>query len=194
MLGMVGQDRNVICCFRGKDKIKMLKADEQRELGVKEAVQEQGWMPIGGEELVYEMCVRALLLPGAAGVPTWKAEMPGEKKWIGMEDQFLPLFAKPRALDEAHGKALAEWAAGGSILPDGTVDTHKKSEHRHADAVKQWVQALEAAESLEAIETIAAEARKLAGEMTAKQKQDIAAAKKEAEARLVPAGRMAGED
>ena len=40
---------------------------------------EQGYMPIAGEEFVFEMTMNCLLLPGSAGVPQWQSNYPGER-------------------------------------------------------------------------------------------------------------------
>jgi ABC-type dipeptide/oligopeptide/nickel transport system ATPase subunit len=50
--------------------------DEARRQG---KVVPQGFMPIAGEELVFEMTVNCLLLPHADGVPTWQSEQVGER-------------------------------------------------------------------------------------------------------------------
>ena len=82
---------------------------------------ELGWMPIAGEEFVYELTLGMLLLPGSGGVPTWAPQHVGEKSIIKLPEQFAPLFAQgsPLAvgapnspLSESHGEALARWSAG----------------------------------------------------------------------------------
>jgi ABC-type dipeptide/oligopeptide/nickel transport system ATPase subunit len=93
---------NFIFCFRAKDKVK---------LGGGKVVQ-LGFMPIAGEEFVYEMSATALLLPGAKGVPTWNSNEIGEKLMIKLPNQFEELFRDPRQLDESMGTAMASWAAG----------------------------------------------------------------------------------
>jgi hypothetical protein len=69
-------------------------------------------MPQAGEEFVYEMVLKCLLLPGANGVPTWKSENAGEKMMIKLPEQFRDLFANKPQLSEDIGQKLAEWAAG----------------------------------------------------------------------------------
>ncbi len=94
---------NFIFCFRAKNKLKIKKGEDPKAMG---------YMPIAGEEFVFEMTVNCLLLPGACGVPTWRPEEPGEKEMIKLPEQFRELFAKEQALSEDTGQALAKWAAG----------------------------------------------------------------------------------
>lgn len=53
-------EANFLFCFRAKDKIKI----------GNQKVTQLGSMPIAGEEFVYELTAKSLLLPGANGVPT----------------------------------------------------------------------------------------------------------------------------
>lgn len=94
---------NFILCFRAKEKIKLVPGKEPLQLG---------FQPIAGEEFVYEMVLKCLLMPGANGVPTWQSDMPGEKMMIKIPEQFRALLAKPAQLSEDIGVALATWAAG----------------------------------------------------------------------------------
>lgn len=97
---------NAIFCFRAKPKLKIRTGLDPLDLG---------WMPISGEEWVYEMTVNALLYPGSGGIPTWNPELPGERQMVKLPTQFADVFAEPRPLDEAIGEELAKWAAGGSV-------------------------------------------------------------------------------
>lgn len=98
------QPCNFIFCFRAKEKVK----PKGRELI------EQGFMPIAGEEFVYEMTLNALLLPNAGGVPTWRSDYIGEKQMIKLPEQFRQqLFSAEKPLSEETGEMLARWAAGG---------------------------------------------------------------------------------
>lgn len=105
---------NGIFCFRAKPKIKLPK----RGSGEKDPI-ELGWMPIAGEEFVYEMTVHALLYPGCGGVPIWNPELPGEKSMTKLPAQFIETFKKTGPLDEATGEAMAKWAAGDAREPTG---------------------------------------------------------------------------
>jgi len=95
-----------IFCFRAKDKIKIKKGEQPTQLG---------FMPIAGEELVFEMTANALLLPGAGGVPTWMSEEIGERTMIKLPEQFRNHFlgeSKGKPLDEAAGEFMARWSMG----------------------------------------------------------------------------------
>ena len=106
------QPCNFIFCFRAKEKLKIERGKQPEP---------RGFMPIAGEEFVYEMTLNALLLPNAGGVPTWQSKELGEKQMIKLPEQFRSLLLTSRdPLSEAVGKELATWAAGDeSALPPG---------------------------------------------------------------------------
>lgn len=133
---------SVIFCFRAKEKIKIVKNKDPEPLG---------WMALAGEELVYEMGLSALLLPGAGGVPTWQPEQEGERATIKLPAQFRPLFTDSRPFDEEHGAALATWAAGD--VPAGPVD------------VPDLLAEIRGAASMADLETLRARARKVARDL-----------------------------
>lgn len=98
-----------ILCFRAKEKMQIITGRNPES---------KGFMPIAGEELVFEMMVNALLLPGAKGVPTWQSDEIGERQMIKLPEQFRELLLKRQGpLDESVGSALAKWAAGDSEGP-----------------------------------------------------------------------------
>ncbi|MES2339277.1 MAG: hypothetical protein V4537_14380 [Pseudomonadota bacterium] len=92
---------NVVFCFRAKEKLKM---------GSK--VDKLGWMPIAAEELVFEMTLQALMMPGAKGVPNWNPSALGEKTVVKLPGQFEKVFRRARQVDEEMGAALATWGLG----------------------------------------------------------------------------------
>jgi hypothetical protein len=95
---------NFILCFRAKEKLKVVKGDKPQPMG---------YMPIAGEEFVYECTVCTLLLPGAGGIPTWQSDETGERAMIKLPEQFRKLFLGQNGpLDERAGEALARWAMG----------------------------------------------------------------------------------
>lgn len=104
--GLLQLNASFVFCFRAKQKVKPVKGGEPLELG---------WMPIAGEEFLFEQTVNCLLLPSSGGVPTWQPERPGERMMIKLPEQFRTLFADNRPLDEQIGRALAEWAKGGTV-------------------------------------------------------------------------------
>ncbi len=95
---------NFIFCFRAKEKIK----PESKE------IVKLGFMPISGDEWVYEMTLKCLLLPGSNGVPLWKSEFVGERGIIKLPEQFRSIFESNPQLTEDVGESLAKWAAGGA--------------------------------------------------------------------------------
>jgi ABC-type dipeptide/oligopeptide/nickel transport system ATPase subunit len=103
-------DCNFIFCFRAKEKLKIVKGKDPENLG---------FMPIAGEEFVYELTGKALLMPSARGVPTWNPQNEGEKMMTKLPEQFIGIFtgAAGRPLDEDVGEQLAQWAAGGTGSP-----------------------------------------------------------------------------
>ena len=123
---------NIIFCFRAKEKLKIVSGKDPQQLG---------FMPIGSEELVYELMAAALLMPNAKGIPTWNPIEIGEKVMVKLPEQFVQLFAgDPRPLDEKTGETLAQWAAGVPPVSDTDVEALIKS---YADATKDTLKALE---------------------------------------------------
>lgn len=114
---------NYILCFRAKEKAKPKDGD----------LVDVGWMPIGGEEILFEMTARALLPPNSDGVPMWRAERPGEKLVYKLPAQFREMFGRPHALCEDDGEAMARWAAGSAAAAELVF-----SKHLEWDGQKEW--------------------------------------------------------
>lgn len=112
--GILQLNSNFVFCFRAKNTSKPVKRDG------KNVVEPQGFMPIAGDEFVYEQTLNALLMPGSGGVPTWQSDMPGEHTMIKLPEQFLGLASRRVPLDEKVGERLAAWASGGeaSLIKD----------------------------------------------------------------------------
>jgi ABC-type dipeptide/oligopeptide/nickel transport system ATPase subunit len=104
--GMLQMDVNFVMCLRSKEKLKLERGKDPEPLG---------WMPIAGDEFLYELTTAALLLPGAKGVPTWFPEGVGERQMAKTADQFAPIYRKEGPLDEEVGRMLATWGAGGDL-------------------------------------------------------------------------------
>jgi ABC-type dipeptide/oligopeptide/nickel transport system ATPase subunit len=102
--GLLQMNAAFIFCFRAKEKTKPVAGGKPLELG---------FMPIAGEEFLFEMTVNALLMPHANGVPTWKSDKVGENLMMKLPEQFRALFSSSSPMSEDHGVALAEWARGG---------------------------------------------------------------------------------
>jgi hypothetical protein len=90
----------LIFCFRAKEKIKPVPGKEPENLG---------WMPIAGEEFVFEMTMNCLLTPASKGCPDWNPSLRGELQMVKMPGQFAHLTGQ---LDEAMGAEMALWASG----------------------------------------------------------------------------------
>lgn len=116
---MLQMDANFILCFRSKEKLKMVKGQEPEQLG---------WMPIAGQEFVFEMTLKCLFLPGGNGVPVLESNYEGERAMIKVPDQFRSLFAQPRQMSEDLGEELARWAAGSAapaaVTPAGLIASY----------------------------------------------------------------------
>lgn len=107
---------NAIFCFRAKEKLKM------PERGATDREPKQlGWMPIGGEEFVFEMTASCLLLPASGGVPAWNSTMLGERAMTKLPCQFGEIFKQSQPLSEEIGEQLARWAAGDTVSGDVRV-------------------------------------------------------------------------
>lgn len=109
--GILQLNCNFIFCFRAKNSSK-----PGKDRDGKSVVIPQGFMPIAGEEFVFEQTLNALLLPGAGGVPTWHSEQVGERTMIKLPEQFLALRERNKPLDESVGARLAKWAAGSPAI------------------------------------------------------------------------------
>lgn len=95
---------NFVMCYRAKEKIN-LTGDKPKPMG---------WMPIAGEEYVYESSLTCLLYPNGGGVPQWQPAEMGEKAIIKLPGQFREIFGASAPLSEEIGEKLARWAAGTS--------------------------------------------------------------------------------
>jgi ABC-type dipeptide/oligopeptide/nickel transport system ATPase subunit len=100
---------NLIFCFRAKEKIRIRQRKEEEK-----EPEQLGWMPIAGEEFLYEMTVNCLLLPSSGGVPSWRSDYRGEMQMMKLPIQFKKIFEEEKPLDESMGEAMAKWAAGDS--------------------------------------------------------------------------------
>ena len=119
--GILQLNANFVFCFRAKNTSKPVKGANG-----KTEVEQMGFMPIAGEEFVYEQTLNALLLPGANGVPTWEPEGVGERTMVKLPRQFRALARRPGPLDEDVGAKMAQWAAG----EDAAVDD-EQNERAH---------------------------------------------------------------
>jgi len=75
------------------------------------------FMPIAGEEFVYEMVLKCLLLPAANGVPTWQSENTGERMMIKLPEQFRDSSPTSRSCPKTSGEARAVAAGANGSAP-----------------------------------------------------------------------------
>lgn len=109
-----------IFCFRAKEKTKPV-----RGTNGKTDIIDMGFMPIAGEEWVYEMSVNCMLEPRSDGVPTWRSDHVGERMMMKLPAQFKSIFAAQEPLSEDIGRQLAEWAQGGKPSPRPPTEQHR---------------------------------------------------------------------
>jgi hypothetical protein len=94
---------NTIWAFRAKEKLKIIPGQPPKPLG---------FMPISGDEMIYDMTLNCLLYPNSGGVPSWHPEEMGERATVKLPEQFKDIFREVKPLDEDIGEQLARWAAG----------------------------------------------------------------------------------
>ena len=97
---------NAVFAFRAKEKLKIAPGKPPVPLG---------WMPIAGEEFLYEMTACCMLLPGAGGVPTWRFddEARGTREIAKLPEQFRSILGSlDGPLSEDVGAQIATWASG----------------------------------------------------------------------------------
>jgi hypothetical protein len=138
--GMLRLEANFILCFRAKESSVPVKRDGKTE------VVHQGFVPIGGDDFVYECTLAALLMPGARGVPTWHSDLVGEKRMIKVPEQFQQLEGfTNRQLDEEIGGMLAKWADGGTpaTSTESGAATSQRPSGGAKSAAEKWVEWLE---------------------------------------------------
>ncbi len=89
---------HIILCFRAKEKIKIVKGEEPKDLG---------WRPIGSDRIHFETAVTLILPPNSKGTPDLSAT--GSE----LREPFDKMI-KSEQINEELGKQFAEWANGGS--------------------------------------------------------------------------------
>jgi len=109
-------NKPAIFTFRAKEGAKPVKVPNGNG-GTKTEVIQTGFVPIGGDEFVYEMTLNALLPPASGGVPEWNPSEAGERKMTKLPIQFESLRKSKAPIDEELGRNLAKWARGGVKRP-----------------------------------------------------------------------------
>lgn len=130
--GMLQLNANFIFCFRAREKNKPIQHDKK---GGKTEIVHMGFMPIAGEEFLFEQTANCLLLPSSMGVPTWQSEHIGERAVIKKPGYLASVFRDGEQLSEDIGRELAEWA-GGKTSDDLRGDFLRYIENTIADATE----------------------------------------------------------
>jgi ABC-type dipeptide/oligopeptide/nickel transport system ATPase subunit len=135
---------NGIFCFRAKEKIKPPPKGERE-------IQTLGWMPIAGEEWVYEMTANCLLYPGSKGRPTWNPELPGERqmtKLPGYLAHVLNPGGQSPQLSEDLGELMAKWAAGADPFAETMQSIRSASNREQLASCAKRLKTVKAAKSV----------------------------------------------
>lgn len=135
---------NFVFCFRAKETAKPVRkrGDDGK---LKTEVVQMGFMPIAGDEFVFEMTVACLLQPHSGGVPTWDSENVGERAMTKLPVQFEPIFKTARPLSEDIGAELATWARGEVVGFEPSFDfleLASSTAQRGTDAFREWYKSL----------------------------------------------------
>ena len=109
--GLLQLNANFVFCFRAREKTKPLR---NKDRDGKTEIIELGFMPIAGEEFLFEMTANCLLMPKSNGIPTWESEHIGEKGVMKFPAYLTAVFPPGEQLSEDTGRRLAEWAGGGT--------------------------------------------------------------------------------
>ena len=109
--GLLQLNANFIFCFRAREKSKPMKVNGKTE------IVELGFMPIAGEEFLFEMTVNCMLPPKSMGVPVWQSEHVGERATMKLPGYLSHAFPNGKSISETTGIALAKWAAGTQSSP-----------------------------------------------------------------------------
>jgi hypothetical protein len=123
---------SIIGCFRTKTKLKLQRGKDPVPLG---------YMPITGDELIYEFPLRLLLKAGSDGVPALSPEEIGEREWVRVPAFCREIVRSGLQLSEDMGEKLARWAEGGAASEPAADE---KAERLHllaevqAALVKHW--------------------------------------------------------
>lgn len=104
---------HIIWCFRAKEKLDVNHVNPKTK---RKEPKNKGFMPIGADDLVYEMLMTALLMPGAKGHPTWNPGETGEKQMVKLPHFAQAMLREGHPLNEHLGASLGKWAKGESLV------------------------------------------------------------------------------
>lgn len=115
-------DANLILCFRAKNTSKPGKNDQGKSVVIP-----MGFVPIAGEEFVFEASLSLLFHPNAKGNPTYEPELVGERIALKIPSQFDWIRQHKGPIDRSVGERLAKWAKGDApsktSTPEKTLPT-----------------------------------------------------------------------
>jgi hypothetical protein len=99
---------HVILCFRAEPKVEAIRENGQTKIVAKPSLTGlDGWIPIAEKMLPYELTASFLLM----------ADKPGVPRPIKLQEQHKGFVPLDQPLTEDVGRALGQWAAGGTAAP-----------------------------------------------------------------------------
>jgi len=101
---------SIIFCLRADEKIAIERKEVEGDNGrtfLKTVITPLGWVPICEKRFMFEMTASFTLRPDRPGIPQF--DLPHK-----LQSQHRPFFTDAQPISEESGRALAEWARGGS--------------------------------------------------------------------------------
>lgn len=129
--GVLQVQAHLIFCFRAKEKLKMVKNEKGRQEPIS-----IGWQPICTDRLEYEMTALLMLPPNSKGMPEFAESA------TKLQEQHRGIFATGQPVDEGMGTALANWAAGGQPMSQGSRPGERDLEAEAQAAAESGMDAL----------------------------------------------------
>lgn len=108
---------HIILCFRAKEKVAMVKNDQN-----KTEVVNSGWQPIGGEEYFFEMKIAIVMPEGSFGKPDWNEKSARINEYG--EGPLKNLLYNTEQVSEETGKRLAEICMAEGQRPKKELPPH----------------------------------------------------------------------
>lgn len=125
---------NIIICTRAKPVMQQGFGDKARNARkTKTRRADVPWDPASDGDLMFEMTAMVILDPVAPGCPVYQ---------IKVADQFKTLFDPRRPMNEATGRAMADWAKeqGGAQKQKETMDLAREKARGGTEAFTAWWQ------------------------------------------------------
>lgn len=132
MVNLLLQSRaHLIFCLRSEDKIKITKDPNTGKMVIiqpQDIPVHERWIPICEKRFMYEMTVSMVMTPDNPGVP-----VP-----VKIQEQHRFAFPSGKQVDEASGRALAEWARGIKVPPEQSVYSKGRLHLPGMAATRPW--------------------------------------------------------